>query len=102
MQVYHLKEYKGEFFKILGQTKKSQLGVMTLEPNSDSGPEEIHGGDQLIYIIEGEAHVEVNKQVGVVREGMAAIIPAGSQHHIYNRSNNAVFFLTIYAPPAYE
>ncbi|MDA2922039.1 cupin domain-containing protein [Patescibacteria group bacterium AH-259-L07] len=101
MEPIDIKQSKGNFFRILSQTPRSQLGVMTIKSGGDSGTEDIHPGDQIIYIIEGEADVEINKETCHVREGMALTIPEKAQHHIYNTGRTDLFFLTIYAPPAY-
>ena len=77
---------------------------MTLKPGGDSGPEDVHTGDQIVYIIEGKARVVVNGTEENVQEGEAAIIPAGAQHHIYNdetAGGKELFFLTMYSSPQY-
>jgi len=99
--VHNILSSKGVFFKILADTPLSQVGVMTLAPGADSGPEEIHTGDQIIYIIEGEASVEVNKEKMTMKVGDITIISKGAQHHIYNAGSSDLFFLTMYAPPQY-
>ncbi len=33
--------------------------------------------------------------------GTCALIPAGARHHVKNAGAGPLFFLTIYAPPAY-
>ncbi len=93
--------HKGTFFKILATTPHSQVGTMTIEPGSDSGPEDIHPGDQIIYIIEGTARVVINGKTTTATQGTVLAIPAQAQHHIYNDETSELFFLTIYAPPAY-
>lgn len=101
MQIIPVDTSKGEFFKILATTDKSQIGVMTLESGGDSGPEDVHSGDQIIYLIEGEARVVIDEEEGRVKKGEAIIIPAKAKHHIYNDGKGALFFLTMYAPPQY-
>jgi mannose-6-phosphate isomerase-like protein (cupin superfamily) len=101
MKIHDIGKYKGEFFKILETTPHAQVGVMTIAPRSDSGPENEHPGDQVVYVLEGEAHVVVNGEEGRVGRGSLLIIPAGARHHIYNRGAETLFFLTWYAPPAY-
>lgn len=101
MDIFHTKKHKGEFFTILGGTENSQAGVMTILPNEDSGPEETHQGDQIVYIVEGTAEIEIGKENGTLEEGDAVIIPAGIRHHIYNRGMETLFFFTCYAPPSY-
>lgn len=92
---------RGAFFRILGGTAYSQVGSMTIPPGGDSGPEDLHPGDQIIYVIAGRATVEVGDERIEVPEGHACIIPERSRHHIYNRGKEELFFLTCYAPPAY-
>jgi mannose-6-phosphate isomerase-like protein (cupin superfamily) len=101
MEPIDIKKQKGKFFEILQSTDKSQVGVMTIKPGGDSGPENIHPGDQIIYVIEGEADVDVDGKSVKVSEGQVFIVPAKSEHHIYNKSSKDLFFLTLYAPPAY-
>lgn len=96
-----LENAKGRFFKILETTARSQVGVMTIPLGGDSGVEEIHDGDQIVYVIEGAADVEVDREKGEVSAGELVIIPAGARHHICNRGSEPLFFLTLYAPPAY-
>ena len=101
MDVVSAHHARGEFFKILAQTDKSQVGVMTIAPKGDSGPEEIHTGDQIVYIIDGEARVAVHGEELRMTKGDVAIIPKGARHHIYNDADTELFFLTVYTPPQY-
>ncbi len=101
MNIYHVGIHKGKFFEILETTGQSQVGVMTIAPGKDSGPEETHEGDQIVYVIEGEADVEVATERGHLSVGDAVTIPRGARHHIWNRGAEPLFFLTLYAPPAY-
>ncbi len=43
------------FFEVLQETERSQTAVMTIAPGADAGPEEEHGGDQVIDAMEGKA-----------------------------------------------
>ncbi|MCH7597808.1 cupin domain-containing protein [Patescibacteria group bacterium] len=101
MSIKNIHKLKGIFFKIVDETPLSQVGVMTISPGKDSGPEEVHSGDQFVYIIEGEAEVEINKEKAIMKTGDAVIIRSGQQHHIYNKSDSELFFLTVYTPPQY-
>ena len=46
---------------MLQQTERSQTAVMTIEPGEDAGPAEEHAGDQIIYVVEGEAIVRIGR-----------------------------------------
>jgi mannose-6-phosphate isomerase-like protein (cupin superfamily) len=93
--------YKGRFFEILQQTARTQTAVMTIGPGQDAGPEETHAADQIVYVIEGEAVVTIEGEAHPARSGACALIPAGARHHVRNSGAVPLFFLTIYAPPAY-
>jgi hypothetical protein len=52
-------DHRGEFFRVLQGTARSQTAVMTIAPGQDGGPEETHAADQIVYVIEGEAELRV-------------------------------------------
>jgi mannose-6-phosphate isomerase-like protein (cupin superfamily) len=93
--------HKGGFFRVLQRTARSQAAVMTIEPGGDAGPEEEHGGNQIIYIVEGEARVRVQEREYKAEPGMLLTIPAHTRHYVTNPGTTPVFFLTVYAPPVY-
>jgi len=101
MEAVHLFDHRGRFFEVLQETSRTQTAVMTIMPGEDAGPEETHEGDQIIYIIEGEALVRVKEEEQKVPAGTLLLIPAGTPHHVRNAGQVPLFFLTIYAPPAY-
>lgn len=59
--VVHPAEHRGVFFRVLQETAASQTAVMTIAPGQDGGPEEEHGGDQIVYVIEGQAELRVGE-----------------------------------------
>lgn len=101
MKVEQIFDHKGEFFRVLQETSQSQTAVMTIAPGVDAGPEEVHDADQIIYIVEGEAVVRVDGKTHRASRGSLLTIPAGTRHHVKNPGVAPLFFLTIYAPPAY-
>jgi mannose-6-phosphate isomerase-like protein (cupin superfamily) len=101
MQPIDIFEYKGGFFQVLQRTSQSQAAVMTIEPGGDAGPEEAHSGDQIIYIVEGEALVRVQDQEYRAQPGTLLTIPARTRHFVKNPGARPVFLLTVYAPPVY-
>jgi mannose-6-phosphate isomerase-like protein (cupin superfamily) len=94
-------QHRGRFFEILQQTERSQTAVMTVGPGQDAGPEETHRGDQIIFVVEGEALVRVAGKEHKAAVGSLLMIPAGTPHHVRNTGKTPLFFLTVYAPPAY-
>ncbi len=101
MKVTSIFDHKGEFFRVLHETGRSQTAVMTIAPARDAGPEEVHEGDQIIYIVEGEAAVRVDGKEHRAGQGSLLTIPAGTRHHVRNPGATPLFFLTVYAPPEY-
>ena len=93
--------HRGRFFEVLQQTERSQTAVMTIAPGQDAGPEETHQGDQIIYVVEGEALVRLSGQEQKAAAGCLLMIPAGAPHHVSNPGRAPLFFVTVYAPPAY-
>lgn len=101
MNIISTRDFKGNFFSVLETTDKSQVAVMTIAPGKDSGPEETHSGDQIVYVIEGEARITIDNEEGKAKKGDLVVIPAGAAHHIYNDGKDDLFFLTLYTPPQY-
>jgi mannose-6-phosphate isomerase-like protein (cupin superfamily) len=93
--------HRGAFFRVLQQTSRTQCAVMTIAPGADGGPAEEHGGDQIVYVIEGEAVVTVEDEERRTGPGGLVLIPAGARHHVRNPGRDPLFFLTVYAPPEY-
>ena len=93
--------HRGQLFEVLQETARSQTAVMTIAPGQDGGPEETHAGDQVVYVIEGEAILTIEGALHRARPGACALIPAGTRHHVKNAGAGPLFFLSVYAPPAY-
>ena len=93
--------YRGRFFKVLQQTERSQTAVMTVEPGADGGPEETHAGDQVVYVIEGDAVLRIAGAEHRAGPGTCVMIPAGTRHHVRNAGTSPLFFLSVYSPPEY-
>jgi mannose-6-phosphate isomerase-like protein (cupin superfamily) len=101
MEPTNIYDAKGQFFRVLQRTARSQAAVMTIAPGEDAGPEEAHSGDQLIYIVEGEALVRVADKEYKAGPGTLLTIPAHTRHYVANPGTRPLFFLTVYAPPVY-
>ena len=99
--VIDVARHKGKFFEVLQETARSQTAVMTVDPGQDSGPEETHAADQVVYVIEGQAVLTIEGTEYEAGRGACALIPAGARHHVKNAGAGPLFFLSVYAPPAY-
>lgn len=101
MDVVDALAHRGRFFRVLQQTERSQTAVMTIAPGEDGGPEEEHDGDQVVYVVEGEALVRIAGREHRATAGSLVMIPARARHYVKNPGQTALFFVTVYAPPAY-
>jgi len=101
MEPVNIFAHQGGFFRVLQRTSRSQAAVMTIAPGGDAGPEEEHSGDQIIYIVEGEALVRIQDKEHRAGPGTLLTIPAHTRHYVGNPGAAPVFFLTVYAPPVY-
>jgi len=101
VQVDALGPHRGAFFRVVQQTARTQCAVMTLAPGAAGGPAEEHAGDQIVYVIEGEAILRVGAREHRAGAGTLVTIPAGATHHVRNPGPTALFLVTVYAPPEY-
>ena len=99
--VVDIPRHRGQFFEVLQETERTQTAVMTIGPGQDAGPEETHAADQIVYVIEGRAIVTIEGAEYHASPGACALIPAGARHHVRNPGAGPLFFLSVYAPPAY-
>ena len=100
-QVVAVSAHRGEFFRVLQQTSRTQCAVMTIAPGADGGAAETHAGDQIVYVLEGEALLRVAGEEHRAAAGTLVTIPAGALHDVRNPGPAPLFFLTVYAPPEY-
>ena len=100
LRIHHFLSF-AVLLAMAGPIRASQTAVMTVASGRDAGPEEQHAGDQIVYVLEGEAEMRVGAERFVARPGALITIPAGTRHHVRNAGATPLFFLTVYAPPAY-
>lgn len=78
----------------------SQLVLMSLRPSEEIGMEMHATVDQFFRIEKGQGKVIMNGEESVISDGMAIIVPAGTQHNVINTSETEELKLyTIYSPP---
>ena len=99
--VVDVTRHRGAFFKVLQETERSQTAVMTIGPGQDAGPEETHEGDQIVYVVEGQARIRIEDREHHAGPGALVMIPARTRHHVRNVGPTPLFFVTVYAPPEY-
>lgn len=88
------------FREVLYTTPRTQVVVMTLQPGEEIGLEKHEGHDQFIRIESGEGIAILDGEQHRLEDGVALVIPAGTQHNVLNTSRSeAMRLYTIYAPP---
>src|SRR3954468_21938162 len=74
------------FRHVLYTTPRSQLVIMTLEPGDDIGVEKHEDHDQFIRIEAGFGEAILDGETHILEDGVALVIPAGTEHNIINTS----------------
>lgn len=88
------------FRQVLYTAPHSQLVVMTLQAGEDIGQETHAGTDQFIRVEDGEGEAILDGERHPLRDGVAVVIPAGTEHNVVNTSPTEPLHLyTIYSPP---
>jgi len=102
MIYFDVHQEKGERFKVLRTTERTQLAMMTLPPGGSSIHEEGNtSSDQTVYVVEGRIELTVGDDKRELRAGEGAIIPASTAFtmKVVGRRPSSIF--NIYGPPAY-
>ena len=88
------------FRKVVFTGKHAQLVVMSLKPGEEIGIEVHTSVDQFFRFEKGNGKVIIDEEEFQVSDGVAVIVPAGSEHNVINTSDEDDLKLyTIYSPP---
>jgi len=88
------------FREVLYTTQRSQLVIMTLQPGEEIGLEKHEGHDQFIRVEAGQGVAILDGERHVLEDGVAVVIPAGTEHNVINTSDSEPMRLyTLYTPP---
>ena len=95
------KTLEGNNFRdVLYTTERSQLVIMTLQPGEEIGLEHHDGHDQFIRVEAGEGVAILDGEEHRLEDGVAVVIPAGTEHNVINTSQTEPMRLyTLYTPP---
>lgn len=86
------------FRKVIVTAEKSQVVLMALQPGKEIGLE-VHDGDQVIYVVEGEGLAVLDDEEQKVEKGSLIFVPAGVRHNLSNSDDKPLKLFTVYAPP---
>jgi quercetin dioxygenase-like cupin family protein len=91
-------------FRLIGpETGASNLEVVVGEIERGKGAHpHLHTGiEQVCYLLEGAAHVEIGDEKFEMQAGEACFFPAGIEH-VFRVTSERARVLVIYAPPYLE
>jgi mannose-6-phosphate isomerase-like protein (cupin superfamily) len=90
---------ENEYFRdVIFTATKSQLVLMSLQPGEAIGME-VHDGDQVIYVVDGEGFVVLDDSKQDIEKGSIVFVPTGVRHNVFNNHDEPMKLFTIYAPP---
>ena len=88
------------FRQVIFTAPHSQLVLMSLLPKEEIGMEMHANVDQFFRIEKGQGKVIMNGEEIVISDGVAIVVPAGTNHNLINTSETESLKLyTIYSPP---
>lgn len=87
------------FRQVLYTGKNSQLVLMSLQPSEEIGMEVHEHIDQFFRVEKGDGKVILDGVEHDIKDGIAIVIPAGTNHNVVNTSSEVMKLYTIYSPP---
>jgi mannose-6-phosphate isomerase-like protein (cupin superfamily) len=89
-----------DYRRVLFTGRHTQLVLMTIQPGDEIGREVHDGRDQFIRIEAGLGVAVLDEEEHTISEGMAVVLPAGTEHNVLNTSAVTPLRLyTLYSPP---
>jgi mannose-6-phosphate isomerase-like protein (cupin superfamily) len=89
-----------DYRRVLFTGRNTQLVLMTLRPGDEIGLETHEEHDQFIRVESGTGSVILNGEKHALEDGVAVVIPAGTEHNVINTSKSEPLRLyTLYSPP---
>lgn len=89
------------FRKVLYTGAYMQLVVMSIPAKEEIGVE-THGQDQFIRVESGDGKAVLDGTEHALTDGVALVIPAGTEHNIMNEGEEPLQLYSIYAMPHHE
>lgn len=88
------------FREVIHTTERSQLVLMTLQPGEEIGTETHEDIDQFIRVESGSGEAILDGERHALEDGVALVIPSGTEHNVVNTSRTEKLRLySLYTPP---
>jgi len=92
-----------EFLARSEDTSRFNLGIITLDPNSDGPPAHAHKEeDDSFFVLSGELEMEASGKSFVATPGTFVLVSPGVRHTFRNSSSEETRFLNIHAPAGFD
>jgi mannose-6-phosphate isomerase-like protein (cupin superfamily) len=91
----------GFYRRVLCTGPHSQLAVMSIPPECETGEENEEGTDKMLFIVKGKAKSVLNKRMRDVGKNDAIFVPAGNLHGLTNTGRHDLKLIVVYSPPLY-
>jgi mannose-6-phosphate isomerase-like protein (cupin superfamily) len=89
-----------DYRRVLFTGPNTQLVLMTLRPGEEIGLEKHDGHDQFIRVESGTGIAVLDGKEHSLSDGVAVVIPSGTEHNVVNTSRQTPLRLyTLYSPP---
>jgi len=89
-------------FKVLSQTKRSEVASMVIKPgDKEGGPDNKHKADQWLYVISGSGTAIVEGKTVSLKRGTLLQIAEGETHEIRNTGKRDLRTINFYTPVIY-
>lgn len=86
------------FRQVLYTAPHSQLVLMSLLPGEEIGTETHHEVDQFFRFEKGQGKAIIDGKEYELSDGIALIVPAGSEHNVINTGSEPLKLYTVYSP----
>ncbi len=89
------------FREVVLTGKQSQLVLMNLLPGDEIGDEVHSTTDQMFFIEDGHAELEIDGRAIPLTEHEVGFVPAGIRHNLVNVGKRPLKLYTVYSPPVH-
>lgn len=96
MDAVEVFKFEGPLLDVIQKTELTQVSVMTIPPESDSGDMEINeNSDLVILILRGKARIKVGSEENTFIPGTSIVVPVGIKSFITNAGDKPLFLYVI-------
>jgi mannose-6-phosphate isomerase-like protein (cupin superfamily) len=91
----------GFYRRVLHTGQHSQLVLMSVPPEGETGEHNEKDTDKILFIVKGTAASVLNKRTRKAGKRDMIFVPAGSLHNLINTGRHDLRLFVVYSPPLY-